>query len=347
MYGGSVATRSIEPPSSVGRTASASPTSQPQPAGSNPRGPPGSAAPRSASSGPRPSRSAGQVAHDLLVDRRPARLELDADGPPRAARDGRPEQRAADPGERVEHELARPAEELDQPGHQARRLVRAMGLARDVSELRWVGRREQRLGEVQPLLAGQLVERVGGVGRAPGVGHAAVQPSRRGPYDADMPARYTSARFVGREEAFADLAAALDDAAHGRARTVLIDGTAGIGVTPPPRRGDRPDRRPARADDRAPGCGLAGPRRRAVRPDRPGHRPDPPGAARRRSWPTCSARPRPRSSACCPTSRRASTRSAPRPAAAARPPRSGARRGRSRASSVCSAGSGSGTRWSS
>ena len=46
-----------------------------------------------------------------------------------------------------------------------------------------------------------------------------------------MPVRYTSARFVGREDAFADLAAALDDAAHGRARTVLIDGTAGIGVT--------------------------------------------------------------------------------------------------------------------
>ena len=46
-----------------------------------------------------------------------------------------------------------------------------------------------------------------------------------------MPVRYTSARFVGREEAFSDLAAALDDAAHGRTRTVLIDGTAGIGVT--------------------------------------------------------------------------------------------------------------------
>jgi DNA-binding CsgD family transcriptional regulator len=46
-----------------------------------------------------------------------------------------------------------------------------------------------------------------------------------------MPGTYTSARFVGREEAFAGLAAALDDAAHGRARTVLIDGTAGVGVT--------------------------------------------------------------------------------------------------------------------
>jgi len=46
-----------------------------------------------------------------------------------------------------------------------------------------------------------------------------------------MPATYTSARFVGREEAFGSLAAALDDAAHGRTRTVLLDGTAGVGVT--------------------------------------------------------------------------------------------------------------------
>ena len=46
-----------------------------------------------------------------------------------------------------------------------------------------------------------------------------------------MPARYTSARFVGRDEAFASLAAALDDAAHGRARTVLLDGTAGVGAS--------------------------------------------------------------------------------------------------------------------
>jgi len=48
---------------------------------------------------------------------------------------------------------------------------------------------------------------------------------------AGMPATYTSARFVGRDEAFAALAGALDDAAHGRARTVLVDGTAGVGVT--------------------------------------------------------------------------------------------------------------------
>jgi ATP/maltotriose-dependent transcriptional regulator MalT len=48
---------------------------------------------------------------------------------------------------------------------------------------------------------------------------------------AAMPATYTSARFVGRDEAFAALAGALDDAAHGRARTILLDGTAGVGVT--------------------------------------------------------------------------------------------------------------------
>lgn len=46
-----------------------------------------------------------------------------------------------------------------------------------------------------------------------------------------MPGRYTSARFVGRDEAFARLASALDDAAQGRARSMLIGGSAGVGVT--------------------------------------------------------------------------------------------------------------------
>ena len=59
-----------------------------------------------------------------------------------------------------------------------------------------------------------------------------------------MPGRYTSARFVGREEAFARLAAALDDAARRAARArCSIGGSPGVGVTPLPRRGDRPDRR--------------------------------------------------------------------------------------------------------
>src|SRR4051794_157870 len=46
-----------------------------------------------------------------------------------------------------------------------------------------------------------------------------------------MPASQSSARFVGRDGAFGRLAAGLDDAAGGRARTILVDGTAGVGVT--------------------------------------------------------------------------------------------------------------------
>ncbi len=46
-----------------------------------------------------------------------------------------------------------------------------------------------------------------------------------------MPATYTSARFVGRDESFGRLAAGLDDAVGGHARTMLIGGTAGVGVT--------------------------------------------------------------------------------------------------------------------
>ena len=45
-----------------------------------------------------------------------------------------------------------------------------------------------------------------------------------------MAVRYTSPRFVGRDAAFAQLAASLDDAAHGRTRTLLLEGTAGVGV---------------------------------------------------------------------------------------------------------------------
>ena len=46
-----------------------------------------------------------------------------------------------------------------------------------------------------------------------------------------MPARYTSARFVGREDAFARLASVLRSAAAGEATTMLIDGSAGMGTT--------------------------------------------------------------------------------------------------------------------
>ena len=65
------------------------------------------AAPRSASCGPEAVALGRQVAHDALVHVDPAWIELDADGPPRTAGDGRPEQRAADPGERVERRARR------------------------------------------------------------------------------------------------------------------------------------------------------------------------------------------------------------------------------------------------
>ena len=46
-----------------------------------------------------------------------------------------------------------------------------------------------------------------------------------------MPARYTSARFVGREDAFAKLATVIRSAAAGDSGTLLIDGTAGVGTS--------------------------------------------------------------------------------------------------------------------
>ncbi|MBI3749511.1 MAG: AAA family ATPase, partial [Chloroflexi bacterium] len=46
-----------------------------------------------------------------------------------------------------------------------------------------------------------------------------------------MPARYTSARFVGREAAFARLAAVLEDVAGGRSRSLILGGTSGVGVS--------------------------------------------------------------------------------------------------------------------
>ncbi len=113
----------------------------------------------------------GQLADDPLVDRSPARIELDADGTSRAARDRRSQQGSADARERVEYQLARPAEELDQARHQPGRLVRAMGFPGSVPELRRIGRRQERLREVEPLVARQLVQGVGGVGRSSVVGH--------------------------------------------------------------------------------------------------------------------------------------------------------------------------------
>ena len=46
-----------------------------------------------------------------------------------------------------------------------------------------------------------------------------------------MPARYTSARFVGRDDAFARLASLLQSASAGDAGALMIDGTAGVGAT--------------------------------------------------------------------------------------------------------------------
>jgi len=48
---------------------------------------------------------------------------------------------------------------------------------------------------------------------------------------ARMPARYTSARFVGREDAFARLASLLQSAAAGDAGALMVEGTAGVGAT--------------------------------------------------------------------------------------------------------------------
>ena len=46
-----------------------------------------------------------------------------------------------------------------------------------------------------------------------------------------MPARYTSARFVGRDIGFARLASVLDDVAGGRSRSLIVGGPPGVGVS--------------------------------------------------------------------------------------------------------------------
>ncbi len=112
-----------------------------------------------------------QPGDHLMVDRDPARIQLDADGAPRSTRDGRPQQCAADAGERVQDEVAGLAEELDQAGHESRRLVGAVGLAGHMSQLRRVRRGQHGLREIQPFLARQVVEVVGGMGGAAAVGH--------------------------------------------------------------------------------------------------------------------------------------------------------------------------------
>ena len=115
----------------------------------------------------------GKPGDDLLVHGHPARVELDAESAPRSARDRGADQRAADAGERVEHQLIGLAEELDQAGHEPRWLVGTVDLARHVPELRRIGRRQDRLREVEPLLAGQFVEGVVRVGGSAAVSHDA------------------------------------------------------------------------------------------------------------------------------------------------------------------------------
>ena len=184
-----MATKSIDA-SGIARSSSrASPWRISRADGWNVRTPPGSFGPRSASSGPAPSRSADSARDGLVEHRDPARVELEADRPPRTARDRRAEQRPADARERVQHQLARPGEELDQPGHQPGRLVRPVDLPPVVAQLRRVGRRPHRLREVEPLLAGELVELVLGVRRPAGLhpGRVPVGPVGGRPGDCRLP----------------------------------------------------------------------------------------------------------------------------------------------------------------
>src|SRR4029077_19369317 len=100
---------------------------------------------------------------DLAVDRGPAWRQLDPEGPPRPPCDRRAEERPADAREGIEDELARLREELDEAGHEPRRLVRPAGPPDGVTQLGRVGGRPERLRAVQPLLAGELVQRVAGM----------------------------------------------------------------------------------------------------------------------------------------------------------------------------------------
>ncbi len=113
--------------------------------------------------GPRPVVLGAEARHDLGVDGGPGRVELDPDRPPGPPRDRRPEERAPDTGERVEDEVPRPREELDEAGHETGRLVRPVPSPRPVAELRGIGRDEDRLREVEPLLPAELVQLVRGV----------------------------------------------------------------------------------------------------------------------------------------------------------------------------------------
>ena len=91
-----------------------------------------------------------------------------------------------------------------------------------VPQLGRIGRRPERLGEVEPLLAGQLVEAVVRVHRTDW--H---RPSMRsGP-----PGMLPRMAFVGRERELAQLAGALQRGAEGKTSRVAVSGSAGVGVS--------------------------------------------------------------------------------------------------------------------
>ena len=100
---------------------------------------------------------------------------------------------------------------------------------------------------------------------------------------AAMPARYVSARYVGREDAFGRLAAVLDDAAHGRARAMLVSGPAGVGISRFFDEATARIGRAERADDGPPRRRHAGRHGRAVRTAGAGHRAGARGASGRRA----------------------------------------------------------------
>ena len=209
--------------------------------------------------GPAPSCSALQRRDRLGEHGGPARVELDADRPPRAAGDRRAEQRAADARERVEDELAGAGEELDQAGHQARRLVRAVRPSPGVAELGRVGRRPHRLREVQPLLAGELVEVVGRVwrrgARSPG------QRTRRGGRDG-APAAPRGGQTPSRARPAAPTARARGGTARARPYNAAHAGSRGQSPVHRPGAGARAGRRRRRRVRDGPGDDGA--RRRAA-----------------------------------------------------------------------------------
>jgi hypothetical protein len=69
----------------------------------------------------------------------PALLDLEAYRPPGPSSDGCSQERSTDAGERVENELSRLREELDQPSHQPWRLVCPVPLAERVPQFGGIG----------------------------------------------------------------------------------------------------------------------------------------------------------------------------------------------------------------